>query len=364
VKIVSIIGARPQLIKAATLSPVLDRAQHDERILHTGQHYDHELSRVFIDELRLPSPHYNLGVGSGSHGYQTGEMLKGIEDVLRSEAPDMVLLYGDTNSTLAGALAAAKLNILIGHVEAGVRHYDRRVPEEINRVLADHVSSLLFCPTKRAVSNLALEGITEGVYWTGDIMYDSILRHAEVSARASTVLEDFGLQAQGYYLATVHRPSNTDTPEHLVGIFDALRQLDLPVVFPMHPRTRLATQKLGLLDRLSNDRRLKVIPPQGYLDFLELQRNARLILTDSGGVQKEALFLSTPCVTLREYSPWPETVESGWNVLVPPCEAAILKAVAQMTSVVSRSSCNAFGDGHAAESICRVLAEHEGMTHE
>lgn len=356
-KLTTIIGARPQIIKAAVVSQALAAAGLVEGIIHTGQHYNHELSGIFVEELGLPESDCNLGIGSGSHGFQTGEMLKGIETVLQSSRPDMVLLYGDTNSTLAGALAAAKLNIPIGHIEAGVRHYDRSVPEETNRVLTDHMSSLLFCPTKRAVSNLSKEGITKNVYWTGDVMYDSVLAHLEIAEEKSAILSELGLLDQEFFLATVHRASNTDNLTSLENIFNALLQIDCPVIVPLHPRTRAALNRLENCDRYLEADGIRIVSPAGYLDFLKLEKHARLILTDSGGVQKEACFLQTPCVTLRTYSPWPETVEDGWNVLVPPETEAILAAVENMSLPSNLEATGAFGNGHAAAAICEILAE-------
>ena len=356
-KIVTIIGARPQLIKAAVVSRELGKSCN-EILVHTGQHYDSNLSQVFIDELELPQPDYNLGVGSGLHGEQTGEMLKRVERILIEIQPDMVLLYGDTNSTLAGALAAAKLCIPIAHVEAGVRHYDRSVPEEVNRVLTDHVSTLLFCPTQRAVSNLEREGVTQGVHWVGDVMYDSILQHLPIAERHSHILERLDLESKDYVLATIHRASNTDNRDNLKGIFDALVEVAQRVVIPLHPRTRKALLKFSLQEYLSRESNLMIIEPVGYLDFLMLEQHAKIILTDSGGVQKEAYFLGVPCVTLRDYSPWPETVEDGWNILVRPRKSEILHAATRATSPKPRNT-DAFGDGNAADKILRILNQWE-----
>lgn len=353
-RITSVIGARPQIIKAAVVSRALATAGIQETLIHTGQHYDHSLSSDFIEELSLTPPGANLEVGSGTHAYQTGRMLIRIEEHLLSARPNLVLLYGDTNSTLAGALAAAKLNVPIAHVEAGVRHYDQTVPEEINRVVTDHVSTILFCPTVATVENLANEGIRNGVEWVGDVLLDSVLAHAETADKESHILGDLGVEAGGYYLATIHRASNTDCPAHLEGILSALEACERPVVLPLHPRTRRALEKLrGKRPPicLSN---VKLIEPTGYHDFLKLEKNAKVILTDSGGVQKEAYFLRTPCITVSGYSPWVETIQDGWNILVPPERERILSAVEAAMQPQHRAE-GAFGDGSAAAKIAQYL---------
>ncbi len=311
-KIVTIVGARPQFIKAAPVSREL-RKQHTEVLVHTGQHYDENMSAVFFRELEIPEPDCNLGIGSGSHGQQTGAMLGGIEAVLIAEQPDWVLVYGDTNSTLAGALAAAKLHIKVAHVEAGLRSFNRRMPEEVNRVLTDHVSDMLFCPTQTAVKNLAREGLTQGVHLVGDVMHEALLWAAERARTQSVILDRLVLMKKGFLLATVHRAENTDDPVRLRAIVEALVSLDDPIVFPIHPRTRKALDRLEFPTLPS---RVKVIEPVGYLDMVHLEQSARTIMTDSGGIQKEAYWLGVPCVTLRDETEWVETVESGWNVLV------------------------------------------------
>lgn len=313
-KIVSIVGARPQFIKCAVLTREL-RTGYDEIIVHSGQHYDFEMSDVFFEQLDIPKPDYNLGIGSGTHGYQIGQMLMAIEEVLSKEKPELTLVYGDTNTTLAGALAASKLKIPLGHVEAGVRFGSKSHPEEVNRTLTDHCSDLLFCPTKIGVNNLKMEGITNGVFLTGDVMVDVLLRLVEV-AENSSVLDDLGVGSKHYLLVTVHRAPNTDIRENLEKIVDALCQIDETIVFPMHPRTERACKEYGLYQKLRDNRTIKVIKPLGYLDMLKLMSNARKIITDSGGVQKEAYVLKVPCITLLEGTAWVETVEDGWNILV------------------------------------------------
>jgi UDP-GlcNAc3NAcA epimerase len=352
-KVVSIFGARPQFIKAAPLSREL-RKVHQEVLVHTGQHYDPSLSAVFFEELDIPRPDYNLGVGSASHGRQTGEMLVRVEEVLIQEAPDWVLVYGDTNSTLAGALSAVKLHIPVAHVEAGLRSFNRRMPEEINRVLTDHISTLLFCPTETAVRNLAREGLTEGAHNVGDVMYDAALYNSQLAEKKSRILETLGLRPKGYLLTTVHRPDNTDIPENLRSIATALSSLEATVLLPLHPRTRKALHELGITLGGS----VRVVEPVGYLDMLILEKNARLILTDSGGIQKEAYFLAVPCVTLRQETEWVETVEAGWNVLVGADRRKIIEAVRNFRPQGERVSL--FGDGQASVKVVEILSGGEG----
>jgi UDP-GlcNAc3NAcA epimerase len=312
-KIISIVGTRPQFIKCAPLSSEL-RKEYTEILVHTGQHYDPEMSAIFFEGLEIPQPDYNLGVGSGSHGKQTGEILIGVENVLLKEKPDLVLVYGDTNSTLAGALAAAKLHIPVAHVEAGLRSFDRTMPEEINRIVTDHISDLLFCPTKTAVKNLANEGITNCVHHVGDVMADALAFNREIAQKKSRILETLVLAEKEYCVLTVHRASNTDNRQNLTSIILAVGEAGVPVVFPVHPRTRKYLQEYGLLDTMPGN--ILFIEPVGYLDMIRLMAGARKILTDSGGMQKEAYMLGVPCITLRENTEWVETVEAGWNVLV------------------------------------------------
>jgi UDP-GlcNAc3NAcA epimerase len=347
VKIITVIGARPQFIKAAPVSHAL-RRHHVEVLVHTGQHYDDAMSAVFFRELAIPQPDYNLGVGSGGHGWQTGQMLIRLEEILQAELPDAVLIYGDTNSTLAGALAACKLRIPVAHVEAGLRSFNREMPEEHNRVLADHCADRLFCPTQTAVAHLASEGITQGVYLVGDTMYDALLQFAPIARAQSQILTLRNLYPKGYLLATLHRPYNTDNPEQLAAILAALDALDEPVVLPIHPRTR---QRLAAFNLRPPSANLQLIDPVGYLDMLMLEQNARLILTDSGGIQKEAYLLAVPCVTLRPETEWVETVAAGWNRLAWNDPAAIIDAARRPWP--SDPPAPVFGDGHAAE---RILA--------
>jgi UDP-N-acetylglucosamine 2-epimerase len=315
------------------------------------------MSAVFFEELGIPEPDYILGVGSGSHGWQTGQMLTRVEEALLAEQPDWVLVYGDTNSTLAGALAAVKLHIPVAHVEAGLRSFNRRMPEEHNRVLTDHASDLLFCPTTTAVDNLAREGLWHGIHQVGDVMYDAVLYNAKLAEQHTTVLDRLKLERGGYALATVHRPRNTDDADRLQSLMAALAEMQMPVVLPVHPRTRQRLADAGLDARLSQDRRPRLIEPVGYLDMLALENNASLILTDSGGVQKEAYFFAVPCLTLREETEWVETVEAGWNLLVGADRKAILDAASDFKPVGAPP--RLFGDGDAATKIVELLLMHK-----
>jgi UDP-GlcNAc3NAcA epimerase len=348
-KIVTIVGARPQFIKAAAVSRKL-QARHEEILVHTGQHYDYEMSGIFFDGLELPKPKASLGVGSGSHGLQTGAMLKAIEEVLLIERPNCVLVYGDTNSTLAGALAASKLSIPVVHVEAGLRSFNRRMPEEINRVMADHLSDLLLCPSETAVSNLTAEGISQNVHLVGDVMLD-VLNWAKqrIGANQAAILERFGLKKQAYALATVHRSENTDDVVRLSSILGALNAIDEPVVFPVHPRTRKVIIEMSFRP----EPHVHLIDPVGYLDMVALLGSARLALTDSGGLQKEAYWLGVPCLTLRNETEWVETVQAGWNVLVGSDSNKIVDAVNSFTPPDSRPVL--YGDGAAAVKCVDLL---------
>jgi UDP-GlcNAc3NAcA epimerase len=350
-RILSVVGNRPQFIKSASLSVAL-RNRADEIVLHTGQHYDHELSQVFFDELGLDPPKHRLEAGSGSHAEQTARMLPGIEAAVVDEEPDLVVVYGDTNSTLAGALAAAKLRVPVAHVEAGLRSFDPTMPEEVNRILVDRISKLLFAPSNAAVSNLEAEGITDGVHQVGDVMLDANVRLARIARQHSDALELAGVEQGAYALATVHREANTREP--VIGrIVEALNALEEPVIFPLHPRTAGAIEGHGL--RLAGH--VHPRPPAGYLDFAALASQARVILTDSGGVQKEAYWYEVPCVTLRDTTEWVETVETGWNRLAGTDPDAIVAATRDAAPAPEHPPL--YGDGHAADLIADVICTME-----
>jgi UDP-N-acetylglucosamine 2-epimerase len=360
-KIVTIVGARPQFIKAAPVSKAI--RDHNEKgpriaevLVHTGQHYDHGMSQIFFDELDISEPDLNLGVGSGNHGWQTGQMLVRIEEVLLAEKPDFVVVYGDTNSTLAGALAAVKLHIPVAHVEAGLRSFNREMPEEHNRVVADHCSDLLFCPSQTAVDNLAREGVTNGVHLVGDTMYDAVLQFTAIAKKSSTILQDLKLEPKSYLLTTIHRPYNTDIPENLRNILESFDAIGEPIIFPVHPRTKKKIAELNKKLELKKVlRNTKMIEPVGYLDMLVLEENARLILTDSGGMQKEAYFFGVPCITLRSETEWLETVEVGWNVVVGANIVGILDGYQKAINSPPTNRPNLYGDGRASEKIVSVL---------
>ena len=351
-KIASIVGARPNFIKLAPVDKELQRRGLDHIIIHTGQHYNYEMDRVFFDDMGIPSPDYHLGIGSGSHGFQTGEMLKKVEEALIAEKPEAAIVYGDTNSTLAGGLAAAKLHIKCAHIEAGLRSYDKDMPEEINRVLVDHCSDLLLCPTQTAADNLKKEGITENVYLVGDVMVDAQRDCQRIAAEKSQILKSLKLEDRDYFLATVHRASNTDDKNNLAAIAMALEALG-DVVFPCHPRTEKYLKDFGLWKHLTE--RINVIKPVGYLDMLLLEKNAKKIITDSGGVQKEAYLLGVPCITLRDETEWVETVDDGWNVLVGPNREDIVNAVRCFEPDHERQ--DVFGKGDASARIVELVAK-------
>jgi UDP-GlcNAc3NAcA epimerase len=366
VKIVTVVGARPQFIKAATVSRAIRNAparQIDELIVHTGQHYDANMSRVFFEELDIPEPRFNLEVAGGLHGEMTGRMLEGIERILLDQRPDWVLVYGDTNSTLAGALAAAKLHIPVAHVEAGLRSFNMRMPEEINRILADRVSSILFCPTVTAVDNLRAEGLTEGVFNVGDVMYDVALYYRERARQSSAILKRLDLAGGDFVLATCHRAENTDDPDRLGEILSALAEIagSLPVVCPLHPRTRKLIGQYGLEPLLAP---LVVTEPLPFLDMVALEQAARAILTDSGGVQKEAFFYGVPCITMRDETEWVETVALGWNQLAGASHGKILECFAQaQAGTPATGGASPYGEGASASRILDILVTanaHQG----
>ncbi len=360
-KIATIVGARPQFVKAVVVSRLIrQRPGYGEIMIHTGQHYDVSMSDIFFSELALPEPDYHLNIGSGSHGAQTGKMLETIERVLVKEAPDLVLVYGDTNSTIAGGLAAVKLHIPIAHVEAGLRSFNQRMPEEINRVLVDHASSILFAPTKNAVGNLKKEGFTDDkVHLVGDVMYDATLLFSKVAKRTSKILKEFDLVEGGYILGTVHRAENTDNPARFRAVLDGLSAVadQWPLILPLHPRTRAALEKLEPAPRLSE--KLRLVEPVGFLDMIMLEQHACLIVTDSGGVQKEAYFHHVPCVTLRDETEWVELIEAGWNTLCPPGGPESLYHAVEAAMNHRGKEESIYGDGNAAGKIVALL---EGVT--
>jgi UDP-N-acetylglucosamine 2-epimerase len=349
VKVVSIVGNRPQFIKAAPVAGALD-GRCDHVLVHTGQHYDADLSQIFFEELGLRPADRRIESGSGTHAEQTARMLVGLEPVLADEAPDAVLVYGDTNSTLAGALVAAKQHVPIGHVEAGLRSFDRRMPEELNRMVVDVLADLRFCPSDTAVSNLAAEGITAGVHMVGDVMVDVARTFAPVAARRSNALTQAGVEPGGYVILTAHRPANT-LPETIGTLVEVIEAVEMPVVFPVHPRTRAALERAGLLERARAAARLTA--PLGYLDFTALLMSAAACLTDSGGVQKEAYLHRVPCVTLRDTTEWVETIAAGWNRLVDLDPAAVAAALASASRPAEHPPL--YGDGAAAGRIAAVI---------
>ncbi|MGM0717377.1 MAG: non-hydrolyzing UDP-N-acetylglucosamine 2-epimerase [Halobacteriota archaeon] len=351
--VLSVVGARPQFIKAFPVSRLL-RERLSEVLVHTGQHYDFGMSDVFFEELDIPEPDYNLGVGSANHANQTAEMLSRIDEVVEAERPDLLLVYGDTNSTLAGALVAAKRNVPVAHVEAGLRSDNWAMPEEVNRVLTDRCSALLFVPSERAVETLAAEGITDGVTVTGDVMYDAIVSVRDRAPSASEILDDLGYGDGEYVLATVHRQANTDDRARLASVVNGLASSPRPVVVPLHPRTEDALKRHDLWDRATAE--LDVIDPVGYLDFVGLLDGAERVATDSGGVQKEAFYLDTRCVTLRDETEWVETVEAGWNELVGADAEAIRAALRRTDDLPGKPSL--YGGGRAAERIVDEVVTH------
>lgn len=350
-KIVSVIGARPQFIKAATVSRVL-RAMPgiQDVIIHTGQHYDSKMSEIFFQELDIPEPDYNLEVGSGSHAYQTARMLEGIESILIREKPNWVLVYGDTNSTVSGALAAAKLHIPVAHVEAGLRSFNKIMPEEINRIVTDHISDLLFAPTQTAITNLEKEGRAQFTHFTGDVMYDSVLYYKHWIEQSQNEKETTPSK-EPYFLATIHRAENTDDPSKLEEIFAALSYVDAKFIVPLHPRTRKI-----LDDKIKIGTNIQIIEPVGYLEMLQLTLGATKVITDSGGLQKEAYFLQKPCITIRTETEWIETIHGGWNIITGTNSQKIIQAIKAPSPTQPQT--NQFGDGNAAQHIIDIIVKN------
>lgn len=353
-KIITIIGARPQFIKAAIVSKkIIETSSITEILIHTGQHYDDNMSRIFFEEMGIPSPKYHLDVSGGPHGQMTGRMLEKIETTLTQEKPDIVLVYGDTNSTMAGSLAAAKLHIPIVHVEAGLRSFNRAMPEEINRVVTDHLSDLLLTPTQTATSNLVTEGISsEKIIQAGDVMYDAALYFGQIANHTSNALNKYSITAQNYILATIHRQENTDCLDRLKAILIGLGTIakDMPVIIPLHPRTKARIKRADLMHLTTP---LTIVPPLGYLDMVACEKSAAAIVTDSGGVQKEAFFYGVPCVTLRDETEWVELVESGWNRLVPPHNSDTVSNEIRKSLGSKGQTTTPYGEGNAAEHIIK-----------
>jgi UDP-N-acetylglucosamine 2-epimerase (non-hydrolysing) len=348
----SVVGARPNFIKLAALRKPLARS-FKHVIVHTGQHYDFEMSKIFFKHLKIPKPDYNLEVGSGPQGYQLGEMVKRVERSLLNETPSLVIVYGDTNSTLAGALSSVKLQIPVAHIEAGLRSYDMKMPEEVNRRLTDQVSQYLFAPTETAVKSLKREHVRGKIYLSGDVMVDILRDSLKLAEERSRVLDKLELEPERYFLATIHRAENTDTKQRLRSIIQALTKLKEVIVFPAHPRTRKALREFNLCKRIRASSNLKLIEPLGYLDFINLERNASKILTDSGGVQKEAYLLGIPCITLRDRTEWVETVREGWNILVDVNVETIVEAVRKFNP--EKPGRQIFGKAKASERIAEIL---------
>ena len=351
-RVLTLVGNRPQFVKAAAVSTRL-REQHEEVLVHSGQHYDDELSAVFFRELELPAPDRELGIGSGDAGTQVAGIMHALEPVIEEARPALVLVYGDTNTTLAGALSCARLGVPLAHVESGMRSFDHSMPEERNRVLTDHLSDLLLCSTPTAVENLAREDVSEGVELVGDVMADVTLLTAPVAQRTSDALARFGVDEGGYLLVTAHRAGNVDAPEELRRLVELLSDLPQRTLFPVHPRTRARLEETGLLATLERAGGLDLLPPLGYLDFLQLLRHARAVLTDSGGVQKEAYLLEVPCITLRETTEWTETVELGWNRLTGLDRGRVLAALADLSRPAAHPEL--YGGGHAGSAVVDAI---------
>jgi len=353
-KILTIAGTRPQLVKIAAVSRVL-RKSFDEVLVNTGQHYDYNMAGVFFDELNIPKPDYDLGIGSDTHGRQTGKMMMAVEEIVEKEKPDAILVYGDTNSTLAGAIVASKLHIPIIHIEAGLRSYNKEMPEEINRIMTDHVSTLLFAPTDLAVGNLAKESITEGVHQVGDVMYDAVLYNIALAEEKHS-LSDYDLNSGEYVLGTIHRADNTDNQNRLEAVLKAFSALEEKVFLPLHPRTKSKIDSFGLNSILEQANNIKIVEPISYLEMLLLEKHAKAIVTDSGGVQKEAYFAKVPCITLRDQTEWLETIETGWNQLVNPLEVDLAEKLSNLQ--FGEPIEDLYGDGNAAEKIVMILKNY------
>ncbi len=351
-KVVTIVGARPQFIKAGIVSKKL-RKSHNEVLVHTGQHYDYNMSNAIFADLEMSAPDYNLEIGSGSHGMQTGRMLEKIETVLLAENPDITLVYGDTNSTLAGALAASKLHIPVLHIEAGLRSFNMKMPEEQNRVLTDHITSLFSCPTEAAVENLRREGITRSVFNTGDVMYDAALYAKDIASEKSLILSTLGLNKKEYALVTIHRAENTDNVQSLKEILEGVSRLDGEIILPLHPRTKKIINKY----EIKLDPRIRIIDPVSYVDMIQLESNSRLIITDSGGVQKEAFFFRKPCITLRNETEWVETLENDWNQIVGTSCDKLIAAVEKINkeNYESKPQGSYYGNGNAVDKILNII---------
>jgi UDP-N-acetylglucosamine 2-epimerase (non-hydrolysing) len=352
-KFLSVVGARPNFVKLPPIHRALTKQHIDHIIVHTGQHYDYEMSKVFFENLQLPDPQYNLNVGSGSHCHQLGEMVKRFEEVLLKENPKVVLVYGDTNSTLAGALAAVKLSFPVAHIEAGLRSFDRRMPEEVNRVLTDHVSNTLFCPTKTALRNLRKEHVWGKAFLTGDVMVETLNEYITLAEKKSTILDRLSVEPKKYILVTIHRAENTENQFRLSKIVEALTKIKKRIVFPIHPRTVKALKEYLLIQKLASNSNIILTEPLSYLDFIELERQAEKIVTDSGGVQKEAYLLGVPCITLRENTEWKETLYAGWNILVGFNVDRILYAVDNFEPNSQRKP--VFGKSNASLKIANIL---------
>lgn len=349
-KIITIVGARPQFVKAVSISKEV-RKKHKEILVHTGQHYDYNMSESFFKELEIPEPDHHIKLASTKPSERMGEMIREIAKIIEKEQPDLVLVYGDTDSTLAGAIAANKSEIPVAHVEAGLRSFDKSMPEEVNRILTDHVSSLLFCPTDAAIENLRKEGITSKTVKTGDIMFDSILNFQKIAD--SSILDRLDISPKNYFLTTLHRKSNIESKEKLTKIIEALKDSKEKIIFPAHPRTAKLLNEYGLNLQDSN---IMIIEPVSYLEMITLSKNAKKILTDSGGLQKEAFFLGVPCITLRDRTEWVETVEGGWNIVVGSDKGKIVDAIKNFDPRGERKSY--YGDGNAAREICEIIENH------